>query len=118
MKSAKSSPREAEQVAADGILPEYDFSKSSPNPYAGRYASGTLAITLDPDVPQVSPSAEQATHAQSLSSAQNGTDQRAVGPSPGERQARGLALLRPYELFKGHDADAEVARLKAEDADF
>ena len=42
-------------VAADDILPEYDFSKARPNPYATRYAAGSNIVVLDPDVAAVFP---------------------------------------------------------------
>ena len=39
----------------DEIGPEYDLSKSRPNPYAERYAQGTNLVRLDPDVAKVFP---------------------------------------------------------------
>lgn len=41
-----------------------------------------------------------------------------LGLPPENRDARLRSLRRLYELFEGHDADAEVARLKAEDEGF
>lgn len=38
-----------------------------------------------------------------------------IGPTSGKRRARRQTLARLYELFEGHDAAAEVARLKLED---
>lgn len=46
-----------DQVDADEILPEYDFSRARPNKYAGRYAAGSNVVVLDPDVAAVFPSA-------------------------------------------------------------
>ena len=51
--------RAAVQTPSDEILPEYDFSNASPNPYAKRYAAtiaeGACLVTLDPDVAAVFP---------------------------------------------------------------
>ena len=41
---------------------------------------------------------------------------RRVSVSPGRVAERERALHRLFELFDGHDAQAEIARLKAEDA--
>jgi len=43
----------APQVGVDEILPEYDLSHSRPNKYAARYAEGTDAVLLAPDVYRV-----------------------------------------------------------------
>jgi hypothetical protein len=47
-------------------------------------------------------------------------DQRdaALGLPRAARRGRVRALRRLFALFEGHDADAEVKRLKAEDAGF
>jgi hypothetical protein len=42
--------RKASRADADEILPEYDFSRSSPNKYASRYAAGSAVVVLEPDV--------------------------------------------------------------------
>lgn len=63
MKKVRTSQQATQVVPDDEILPEYDFSKSRPNPYAARYAAGALAITLDPDVAKAFPSAERANSA-------------------------------------------------------
>jgi hypothetical protein len=39
----------------DELAPEYDLSKSRPNPYAERYAQRTNLVRLDPDVAKVFP---------------------------------------------------------------
>lgn len=39
----------------DELAPEYDLSKSRPNPYAEQYAQGTNLVRLDPDVAKVFP---------------------------------------------------------------
>lgn len=44
-------------VAEDDILPEYDFGRGRPNPYAARLAVGTVTVVLDPDVARVFPDA-------------------------------------------------------------
>ena len=55
----KASPKVArarrKPVAADEMLPEYDFSNARPNPYAARYAQGSNIVVLDPDVAAVFP---------------------------------------------------------------
>ena len=47
----------------DDMRPEYDFSRARPNKYAARYAKGSIAVTLDPDVAAVFPSAREANDA-------------------------------------------------------
>ena len=44
----------------DEILPEYrfDYRKSRPNRFAGRYEEGGLVVVLEPDVSEVFPSAQ------------------------------------------------------------
>ncbi len=51
----KKAPVEHE-VAADEILPEYDFSNARPNKYASRFAAGSKVVVLDPDVAAAFPS--------------------------------------------------------------
>lgn len=41
-----------------------------------------------------------------------------LGLPPQRRRERRRALDRLFELFEGHDADAEIRRLKAEDEGF
>jgi hypothetical protein len=41
-----------------------------------------------------------------------------LGVPEEEREVRTAALYRLFELFEGHDPEAEVRRLKAEDAGF
>lgn len=53
----------ARPVDADEILPEYDFSRSSPNKYAARYAKGSTVVVLDPDVAEVFPTSTEANQA-------------------------------------------------------
>jgi hypothetical protein len=50
-------------VDADEILPEYDFSRARLNPYASRYASGSVVVVLEPDVAAAFPGSEQANQA-------------------------------------------------------
>lgn len=52
-----------DQVDADEILPEYDFSRARPNKYASRYAAGSNVVVLDPDVAAVFPSAGEVNEA-------------------------------------------------------
>ncbi len=64
MRQAKKEPTSTEaEATADEILPEYDFSRSRPNPYAARYEKGSLVVTLDPDVAAVFSSAGEANDA-------------------------------------------------------
>ncbi len=48
----------AVSVDPDEILSKYDFSRAQPNKFASRYKKGTLAVTLDPEVARVFPTAE------------------------------------------------------------
>jgi hypothetical protein len=47
------SPEQTDEIGA-----EYDLTNSRPNPYAARYAEGTRAVVLDPDVAKVFPDAK------------------------------------------------------------
>ena len=51
------------QIAADEILPEYDFSRASPNKYASRYVAGSTVVVLEPDVAAAFPGPEAANQA-------------------------------------------------------
>jgi hypothetical protein len=44
----------------DEILPEYDFSRGSRNPFASQYAVGSTVIVLDPEVAAAFPTACEA----------------------------------------------------------
>ena len=62
----KKSLNEAEvvnQVDADEILPEYDFSRASPNKYASRYTKGSAVVVLEPDVAAAFPNSGEANEA-------------------------------------------------------
>jgi uncharacterized protein len=50
MKRERSKGDIKKRVAADEILPEYDFANGTSNKYASRYAAGSSVIVLDPDV--------------------------------------------------------------------
>ena len=64
MKSGRRSKGEATNPAdADEILPEYDFSRASPNKYASRYAAGSSVIVLEPDVAAAFPTSGEANEA-------------------------------------------------------
>ncbi len=63
MKRAKGKRLGSTRVAPDEILPEYDFSRARPNPYASRYAKGGIVVTLDPDVAAVFPTPGKANEA-------------------------------------------------------
>jgi hypothetical protein len=47
----------------DEIIPEYDFSRGSRNPFAAQYAAGSTVIVLDPDVAAAFPTAGEANEA-------------------------------------------------------
>ncbi len=59
MKKEKGKRSGVGRVAADEILPGYDFGRARPNKYAARYGKGSVVVTLDPDVAAVFPSAGQ-----------------------------------------------------------
>ena len=63
MKKGKGKKLAADRVAADEILPEYDFSRARPNKYASHYGKGSVLVSLDPDLAAVFPSAGQANEA-------------------------------------------------------
>jgi hypothetical protein len=63
MKRSSTKGKATEQVGADEILPEYDFSRASPNKYASRYAAGSAVVVLEPDVAAAFPSAREANEA-------------------------------------------------------
>jgi hypothetical protein len=52
-----------DQVGADEILPEYDFSRASRNKYASRYAAGSTVVVLEPDAAAAFPSSAEANEA-------------------------------------------------------
>jgi len=60
MKRSFSKRKAADQVGADEILPEYDFSHALPNKYASRYVAGSAVVVLEPDVAAAFPSAREA----------------------------------------------------------
>jgi len=51
------------RVAADEILPEYDFSRATPNKFASRYTAGSAVVVLDPDVAAAFPNSAEANDA-------------------------------------------------------
>jgi hypothetical protein len=63
MRKPKSKKTAIERIPLDEVLPEYDFSRARPNPYASRYAKGSVVVTLDPDVAAVFPGAREANEA-------------------------------------------------------
>jgi hypothetical protein len=63
MKRSPSKRKETDQVGADEILPEYDFSSASPNKYASRYAAGSAVVVLEPDVAAAFPNPGEANEA-------------------------------------------------------
>ena len=56
-RSKKKPTTSSRRVERDDILPEYDFSRGKPNPYADRYTASENVVKLDPDVAAVFPDA-------------------------------------------------------------
>ena len=63
MKRSSTKGKTTDQVGADEILPEYDFSRAAPNKYASRYVAGSAVVVLEPDVAAAFPSAREANEA-------------------------------------------------------
>jgi hypothetical protein len=63
MKKPRNHVEVAGQSEAEEILPEYDFSRASPNKYASLFAAGSAVIVLDPDVAAAFPGAREANEA-------------------------------------------------------
>jgi hypothetical protein len=63
MKKSLNKAEVVNQVDADEILPEYDFSRASPNKYASRYTKGSAVVVLEPDVAAAFPSSGEANEA-------------------------------------------------------
>ena len=63
MKKAKTSKSAMRARGRDAMLAEYDFSGARRNKYTGRYAKGSIVVTLDPDVAAVFPGAREANEA-------------------------------------------------------
>lgn len=53
----------AGKVAADEILPEYDFSRAKPGKFAAGYAAGSNVVVLEPDVAAMFPGASEVNEA-------------------------------------------------------
>ena len=63
MKKSLNKGEVVNQVDADEILPEYDFSRAARNKYATRYAAGSAVVVLEPDVAAAFPSSGEANEA-------------------------------------------------------
>jgi RecB family exonuclease len=63
MKRTPRKRKAAGRVAADEILPEYDFRGALPHKYASRYAAGSTVVVLEPDVAAQFPTAAAANEA-------------------------------------------------------
>ena len=63
MKKSLNRAEVVNQVDADEILPEYDFSRAAPNKYASRYTKGSAVVVLEPDVAAAFPSSGEANEA-------------------------------------------------------
>ena len=63
MKRSRTNGKGNDRVDRDEILSEYDFSHSSRNKYASRYAAGSAVVVLDPDVAAAFPSSGEANDA-------------------------------------------------------
>jgi hypothetical protein len=59
----KKAPNQGRAADPDDILPEYDFSRATANPYASKYAAGSSVVVLEPDVAAAFPSAKAANDA-------------------------------------------------------
>ena len=68
-----------------------------------RRAAKELALRMDCSV------------SQAIRNAIVGYRDASLGVPPAGRAKRKEALLKLFELFEGHDAEAEIARLKSED---
>ena len=58
MKKTRSA-RRPRRTAADDILPEYDFTHATPNPYAARFREGATVVAIDSDVAKVFRTADE-----------------------------------------------------------
>ena len=63
MKTSKAKSTKPSRGVVDEILPEYDFSRGRPNPYAARYRAGSTVVVLDPDVAAAFPSGREVNQA-------------------------------------------------------
>jgi hypothetical protein len=63
MKKSLNKAEVVNQIDADEILPEYDFSRASPNKFASRYTKGSAVVVLEPDVAAAFPSSGEANEA-------------------------------------------------------
>ena len=63
MKKSLNKAEVVNQVDADEILPEYDFSRASPNKFASRYTKGSAVVVLEPDVAAAFPNSGEANEA-------------------------------------------------------
>ena len=63
MKRSRNKRKPVDQFDPDEILPEYDFSRSSKNKYAHRYAAGSAVIVLEPDVAAAFPNSQKVNEA-------------------------------------------------------
>ena len=84
MKKSSSKEKAAAGTDVDEILPEYDFSRSSRNKYASRYAAGSVVVVLEPDVAAAFPSSGEVNEAlRSLA----GIIQKHRSPRPSSRRS-------------------------------
>ena len=60
MKTERKTGKPTASVAADEILPEYDFSRARRNKFASRYVVDSMVVVLEPDVAAAFPTADQA----------------------------------------------------------
>jgi hypothetical protein len=63
MKKSPSRGKAADGADVEEILPEYDFSRASPNKYASRYVAGSAVVVLEPDVATAFPNSGDANEA-------------------------------------------------------
>lgn len=63
MKKTRSKSHSIRVADINEILPEYDFKRGSRNKYASRYAAGSVAVVLEPDVAAEFPTSSKANQA-------------------------------------------------------
>ena len=61
--SSKTGAKRRPKVREDDILPEYDFSRARPNPYAAKLRGRVIAVVLEPDVARAFPTSAAVNHA-------------------------------------------------------
>jgi hypothetical protein len=97
---AKTPPRRPARVSETDILPEYDFSRARPNPYAKRLAVHDTVV-LDPDVAELFPDSAAVNDA--LRALARITQRAPAAPGPGWPKSRhhsGLTLFPATTILR------------------